>query len=116
MAFVNSRQLSRHFAEHGMDFGARTQEEYEQMAEIFLTAAQRPSVVQCRRKTGDLIRFDTETEAYGVLDRNNIVRTFFKPIPCASIPPQQRALTKERGRCHHLASNLLYFQWDCLRW
>jgi len=36
MAFVNSRQLNRHFAEHGAEFGAMTPQDYEQMAEIFL--------------------------------------------------------------------------------
>jgi hypothetical protein len=116
MAFANRRELSRHFVEHGADFAAQTQEDYGHMAEIFLMGVQPPSVVQCRRNKGDLIRFDTVTGAYGVLDRNNIVRTFFKPIPCASIPPQRRPLMKERGRCHHLANNLLYFHWDCARW
>jgi hypothetical protein len=116
MAFVNSRQLNRHFAEHGADFGASTPEEYEQIADRFLLGPRPSSVRQCRRRRGDLIRFDAATGAYGVLDQKNIVRTFFKPIPCNTVPPAQRAISKQRGLCHDQATNLLYFQWNCRRW
>src|SRR6266446_1399922 len=116
MAFSNPRQLSRHFTEHGVEFGAATSHDYEQMADIFLTGPLSPSMMQCRRRKGDLVRFDTASGAYGILDQNNIVRTFFKPIPCVSVALPQRALAKQRGRCHDHANNLLYFQWDCGRW
>jgi hypothetical protein len=76
MPFSNARQLNRHFAEHGSEFGAATPQDYEQMADLFLKAPQSLSIRQCRRARGDLIRFDPVSGAYGVLDQNNNVRTF----------------------------------------
>lgn len=102
--------------EHGVEFGAITAQDYEQMAYIFLKSPQSPSVLQCTRRKGDLVRFDPTSGTYGVLDHNNIVRTFFKPIPCASLAQSQRMIARQGGRCHEHVSNLLYFQWDCGRW
>jgi pyocin large subunit-like protein len=116
MAFCNSRQLNRHFTEHGAEFGAATAQEYQLMADAFLLGPRSPSTLQCIRTRGDLIRFDPTTGAYGVLDSSNVVRTFFKPIPCVLLPPASRILAKQRGRCHNHANNLLYFQWNCQRW
>jgi pyocin large subunit-like protein len=115
MAFSNARQLSRHFAEHGAEFGAATIQDYERLANSFLLGPPSPTMLQCKRQKGDLIRFDTDTGAYGVLDQNSVIRTFFKPLPCVSLPQPQRAAVKRLGRCHDHANNLLYFHWDCGR-
>lgn len=92
-----------------------TPQDYEKMADKFLMGTPGPSVLQCKRSKGDVVRFDQTSGVYGVLDSNNCVRTFFKPVPCASVPTAQRAAVKSRGRCHDHPTNLLYFQWDCGR-
>jgi len=90
-------QLNRHFAEHGEEFAAKDARDYENMADRFLTEPRPSSVQECIRKKGDILRFDTLTGAFGVLDRRNVIRTFFKPVPCASLPPPQRALARRQG-------------------
>lgn len=115
-AFANGRQLHRHFSEHGNDFGAADAFVYEAMADRFLTGTPGPTVQQCARVQGDVVRFDTATGALGVIDGTNIIRTFMVPIPCSAImDPVKRAEEYDRGRCHRYGSNLLYFQWNCTR-
>ncbi len=84
-AFANGRQLHRHFSEHGNDFGAADAFVYEAMADRFLTGTPGPTVQQCVRVQGDVVRFDTATGALGVIDGTNIIRTFMVPIPCSAI-------------------------------
>ena len=116
-AFANPQQLQRHFSEHGNEFGAATAIEYEAMASEFLTGPMATTVRQHRRAKGDTIRFCTATNAYGVLDSGNTIRTFYKPVPCSAIMDfVGRAAARLAGRCHDHASNLLYFQWNCTRW
>jgi pyocin large subunit-like protein len=68
--FLNSRQLARHFAEHGHDFGITSEKEYEEQADVFLGAPRRATIYECKRpRRGDLIRYDPETQAYGVLGK-----------------------------------------------
>jgi hypothetical protein len=85
------------------------------MADAFWGDPKPPHVLEHRRKRGDLIRFDTNTEAMSVVDGKSVIRTFFRPVPCVSLPVAQRAATKLLGRCHDHATNLLYFQAECLR-
>lgn len=106
----------RHFAEHGEEFKAGTPQEYVQMADEFLSGNKPAHIHECRRKRGDLLRFDPVTEAYGVLDGNGTIRTFFKPVPCVTIPLSQRVLVRLSGRCHGHPDNLSYFQSECKRW
>src|ERR1035438_468161 len=104
--FLNTRQRSRHFNEHGADFSASNAVEYEQFADTFLGgAALLGSVQECTRKKGDKVRYDPTTQAYGVIDGGGIIRTFYKPVPCSSVPAAVRAAIKQAGRCHPYPSN-----------
>ena len=62
---------------------------------------------ECRRKKGDVLRYDPTTEEFGVVSSAGIIRTYFKPIPCASLPPMIR------HNCHGLPSNIEYFKTEC---
>jgi len=63
------------------------------MAGNFLSDPLGKGVLQKTRPNGDLIRFNTSTDAFGVLSSKGEVRTFYKPNPAV----------------HGKASNLDYF-------
>ncbi len=105
--FTNSKQLQRHFVDHGTEFGAVTAEEYEALADSFLGGQLREGVRECKRQRGDMIRFDPKTDEFGVLSNTLEIRTYFKPVPCVKLKiPHSK-------KCHGLATNLLYFQVEC---
>src|SRR6266446_4815425 len=58
----------------------------------------------------DILRFDPLTNAYGVIDKSGVLRTYFKPLPCSAVPAAQRLTMRHSGRCHGYANNLLYFE------
>src|SRR5262245_42404810 len=108
--FFGPTQLCGHFQEHGADFGCKTAQQYEALADAFLTDPLLPTVKQCVRAQGDICRFDIISQAFGVLSGSGVIRTFYKPIPCASVAdPVVRAALKASGRCHQEATNLVYF-------
>ncbi len=114
--FLNTRQLNRHFSEHGADFGASNITDYQEMADVFLGGSKAAYVEECTRSKGDTVRYDPTTEAYGIIDSNNVIRTYFKPVPCSSLSVSIRAAVKSVGRCHGYTDNLTYFQQECKRW
>ena len=114
--FLNSRQLRLHYAAHGAAFGARSAAEYQEIADRFLREPKGTAAEECKRSHGDIVRFDPSTDEFGVLDARKVIRTFFKPIPCASVPVAERSKMKQTGRCHDYATNLLYFQEECKKW
>jgi pyocin large subunit-like protein len=114
--FANARQLNRHYQEHGIEFGAATVKEYEILADAFWANPKPVHVHQCVRGKGDTVRFDPTTETFSVLDTSFVVRTFFKPKPCSTIPEPARTVIRNSGRCHDETSNLQYFYQECKRW
>ena len=113
---MNVRQLRLHYAEHGTDLGAISASQYEQLADEFLGGAKRQDVEECKRSRGDVIRFDLSTNEYGVLDGNRVIRTYFKPVPCGSLPDAKRMAMRQAGRCHGQMTNLDYFREECKKW
>lgn len=111
--FESLAQLRLHFQEHGGDFGASDADEYEQMADAFLGGSTAPTVHECVRRCGVKIRYDPADESFGILDSNKVIRTYFKPVPCSSLPGAVRAIAKQAGRCHPCANNLVYFKTEC---
>jgi pyocin large subunit-like protein len=111
--FVSVMQLQRHYQDHGADFGCADASEYERLADEFLSGPRQSHVHECTRSGGDLARFCTVTEAYGVVGSNGVIRTFYKPIPCISVPRATRAAMQSAGRCHDKATNFLYFKARC---
>lgn len=111
--FESLVQLNRHFSEHGSDFGASSAREYEELADVFLGGAKPVHVHECARQCGARLRYDPNTEAFGVLDATGVCRTYFKPVPCSSLRGSIRAAMKQSGRCHSFANNLVYFKAEC---
>ncbi len=108
--FEDGFKLTDHFLRHGSDFGCRSSAHYEAMADRFLGGPKGLIVKECRRRSGDLLRFNALTEAYGVLAPNGIVRSHYIPTPCASLPPG----VPRRG-CHGCRDNFEYFKQECAR-
>ncbi len=109
-------ELMQHYEDHKDEFAIATVADYEAVADAFWSNPKPPHVLEHRRRRGDLIRFDTIAGIISVVDGKSVLRTFFKPVPCASLPPAQRSPAKLAGRCHDHASNLLYFQAECAKW
>lgn len=114
--FVSIKQRNNHFVLHGHDFGVGTSIEYEEAADTFLTEPLRSGVHEHVRSRGDLLRYDSGTDAFGVLDSGGVIRTFFKPVPCSSLSGKVRVAAKRAGLCHGCANNMLYFKQECKRW
>ena len=73
-------------------------------------------VLECTRsgvRKGDVVRFDTVTEAFGAMRSNGTIKTYFKPVPCSSLPAAQAAVSILAGKCHSKVSNLDYFRGEC---
>jgi pyocin large subunit-like protein len=111
--FESVAQLNRHFSEHGDDFGASNPNEYEQMADDFLGVDKPQTVHECARPGGSKLRYDPVSEAFGVIDGFGIIRTYFKPVPCSSLPGSLREARRQAGRCHPCANNFVYFKAEC---
>lgn len=113
--FYGLPQLNNHFQRHGADFGAATAAEYELLASTFLTSPILAPTLEHTRSRGDLVRFNTVSDHFGTM-RGGVIRTFFVPVPCATLAPAQRAIARAANKCHDYATNLLYYQATCLAW
>jgi len=111
--FLNARQLDRHFALHGEEFGAADTQAYQKMAQAFWSGPKLAHIHECVRQNGETIRFDANTDGYSVLGSNKMILTFFKPVPCSSLGLADRTFAIRTGKCHGESSNLLYFQREC---
>jgi filamentous hemagglutinin len=100
--FADINSLLDHFDKHRHEFPpGMTIGEYETRARAFLSGDAPPDVLQCRRKNGDIVRYDPSTEEMGVLSSSGVIRTYFIPQPMVS---------------HRFASNEEYFRHTCSRW
>lgn len=102
-------KLDDHFQWHGKDLGCADKALYETSASEFLTKPRTPTILQCQRKGGDIVRYDTATEEFGVLGWNGYIRTYFIAVPNDG--------TWFRGRMdmHPHATNLEYYRENCKR-
>jgi hypothetical protein len=115
--FRSRRELEQHHADHQAEFGTVTVVEYAALADAFWSDPKPSHIHEYRRRQGDIMRYDPVTESLGVVDGKSIIRTFFKPIPCASISDAvHRAAMKLAGKCHGYTTNLDYFKARCLQW
>jgi len=79
--FGSQEKLIDHFKRHGSDFGAKSPAEYEQQASAFLTGPLPTGAFEKTRPNGDLVRYNPATEEFGVLSKDGVIRTYFKPDP-----------------------------------
>jgi pyocin large subunit-like protein len=97
-------ELSIHFYKHRADFVVRTERDYELEAERFLLSPMRPTLLECNRTGGDLVRYDTATEEFAVLSNTGLIRTYYKPVPC---------IVRLVPSCHGEPDNIQYFRKTC---
>lgn len=90
--------LEDHFLRHGPEFGAKTQEEYEQLADTFLGGPLPEGVRECYRNSNrDRLRYNPATNEFGAVSPGGVIRTFYHP----------------NRRRHRMVSNLAYFEAEC---
>ncbi len=71
----------RHFNDHGSDFaGLNNALEYVADAQSFLRSPPAGTLTRLRAN-GDVVRYNPQSNIFGVMDRTGAPRTFFKPDP-----------------------------------
>ena len=88
---------AKHFADHAARMGIQTELEYELLAKMFLNRPVGGTLLSKIRSNGDVVRFDTVTEHFGVKAPDGRIRTFYKPE--RGVGPDQ----------HSYPTNLDYF-------
>jgi pyocin large subunit-like protein len=78
--FASEAKLLKHFEDHGAEFGNsfKNASEYLKGAKDFFNNIT-DDVIQMTRKNGDVVQYNTKTNEFGVIDKEGIIRTFFKP-------------------------------------
>ena len=110
MLRFNSGELAIHYAKHRADFSVTTDVEYELEAERFLLLPPHPDLLEFSRAHGDKVRYHKMTQEFAVLSSAGVIRTYFRPVPCSSLPPLQ-----PKKNCHGMPDNLQYFTAECAR-
>jgi RHS repeat-associated protein len=78
----NPATLADHFARHGADFGAASEEAYAQQASRFFQQGLREELpTKIDPKTGTIRVYEPETNTFGAYNANGTTRTFYKPDP-----------------------------------
>ena len=73
--------LADHFARHGADFGAKTAEEYAEMASKFLQEALANGYPTKIGPGGTIRVYDPSTNTFGSYNSDGTTKTFYKPDP-----------------------------------
>ena len=97
MPFKNRHNLERHFVRHGQEFGTETAADYERRADAFMTAWLQTGILECYRKNGDRVRFNPETNEFGVSTGLGEILTFMIVRPLAG--SRQTALQYYESAC-----------------
>jgi pyocin large subunit-like protein len=81
---TNSRTATqnafRHFRDHGADFGARNAVDYVTQAQQFFRSPPAGRLTRVRAN-GDVVRYNPNTNTFGVMNASGAPRTFSKPDP-----------------------------------
>ncbi len=79
--FAGEHKEREHFWKHGNDFGAQSRLEYLTQADDFLNGPMNYPTLELIRQEGDRVRFNPDTDEYGVVRSDGLIRTYFKPNP-----------------------------------
>ena len=109
--FSDAVERASHYSDHGGDFAAINEAVYEAMADRFMGKAMTVQMHECPRRSGDRVRFDRVTNEFGVVSSAGIIRTYYVPKPCASLPLGVRKI-----RCHKFPSNMQYVIDTCSKY
>lgn len=78
--FRTGQQRLQHYGDHGSDFGAASDSEYEALADAFIGGRPPRYTLQSKRpRDNDLIRYSPVTNEFAVLSGDGYIRTYFKP-------------------------------------
>lgn len=98
--FADSNACADHYKKHQADFKVASKEEYERLAAAFCNAPADAAIIECTRASNsDRIRYNILTDAFAVVRRDGIIRTFFVA----------------KVNVHGLQRNLDYFYRECLK-
>jgi pyocin large subunit-like protein len=70
--------LREHFLKHGYQFGAITEEEYEEDARKLLNTAPGADVLEKTQRDGDIAHYRPSTQEFAVMTPGGRIRTYFK--------------------------------------
>lgn len=79
VGFRSRNQFDEHFAKHGAEFGAVTQQEYLREAQMLRDAPVGGNVEEIGRPDGTVSRYDRASGAFIAFNSDGTIRTFFKP-------------------------------------
>jgi filamentous hemagglutinin len=100
LGFVDKAALANHHQRHRAELGWISEERYAVCADIFLGSPLNPRTqLEGCRSNGDIVRYDQQTDEFGVLSSDGHIKTYYKPDP----------------RIHGKTNNLEYFQQECLK-
>ena len=101
--FEDREQKEDHFWDHNYEFNPEftSADAYEAAAIEFLRRELTPgtTMLECIRRNGDIIRFDTRTDEFAICNRDGYLKTYY------------RADTY----WHRQESNLAYFRQQCAK-
>ena len=89
--FANNKRLTDHYDRHGKDFGARNKNEYQKQADAFLTGKKNSDTLEGTRSDGDIVRYNEKTDEFGILSKDGVIRTYYKPDPVRHGYPTNKA-------------------------
>lgn len=96
--FDDASSRADHYQRHGAEFGFTSEVEYERAARDFLNGPLAVTILRCiRQGNGDIIRYDTVTQAFAIMRPDGTIKTFYKP----------------KVTWHKYSSNMAYFQAEC---
>jgi hypothetical protein len=77
--FASKYKRESHFLSHGHKFGAASEEEYERMADEFMSRLQTPDLYDCVRDivTNDRIRLEGSTFYFGIAYGVLVIKSFY---------------------------------------
>ena len=76
--------LGDHFRKHvtlRREFLATTMYDYESLADKFMSSPLTATMRQCKRVGGDIVRYDSATDEFGILDSTGVIRSYYRPDP-----------------------------------
>ena len=78
--FVSQSELTDHFDRHKDEFGVTTEQEYLALADTFCGGPLNTLLMfECTRKRdGNILRYNTSTDEFGVRTPDNYIITYFK--------------------------------------
>jgi len=77
--FRSREQFDEHYAKHAHEFGNISQQEYLHLAQELRDALAGGPILEVVKPHGIVTRFDKRSGAFGAYNRDQTVRTFFKP-------------------------------------